>query len=198
MEVWFSSLSLLEKILWFIAIPSSIVFFIQLLMSFFGGDHYGDLDFDSDFTGSEGHDLAQAPGFFSHVLTIQNFVVFLTIFSWTGIACLQSGAAVWLTIILALIFGIIAMLTIASLYFFFGRMVETGNLKLTNSIGAVGEVYIPIKAHRKNIGRVQITIQGALREMSAMTDSEDDLPTKTIVKVKEIVNQNILLVEKVA
>ena len=53
-------------------------------------------------------------------------------------------------------------------------------------------------AKRSTIGKVQIKVQGALRELEAITDSEEELSTNTIVKVKEVVSAELLLVEKLS
>jgi len=48
---WLNAMSLLERIFWLIAIPSSVLFGIQLMMTFFFGDiddSGGDIDADVD------------------------------------------------------------------------------------------------------------------------------------------------------
>jgi membrane protein implicated in regulation of membrane protease activity len=200
MESWLSSMDWFERIYWFVALPFSVIFIIQLLLSFFSGDGMTGADFDGDLGGDLGdgsHDAhSHIPGFFSHVLTVQNFVTFFTIFGWSGIASIHSGAPKWVTLLLSILLGLIAMFTIAGLFYFFARMVESGTLQIKKSIGAVGEVYIPIKGARGNIGKIQVSVQGTMREMSAMTDDPADLSTKTVVRVVDIINQNILLVQK--
>ena len=57
---------------------------------------------------------------------------------------------------------------------------------------------MPIGAERSKMGKVQIKVQGSLRELEAITDEEEDLKTGTIVKVTEIVSAEILLVEKIS
>jgi hypothetical protein len=52
MELWWNSLDVYLKIMWGIAIPFSVIFFIQMIMTFTGtgddGDISGDADADSD------------------------------------------------------------------------------------------------------------------------------------------------------
>ena len=76
-----------------------------------------------------------------------------------------------------------------------GRLAEDGTLRIKNALGAIGEVYLPIGANRSKTGKVQIIVQGSLRELEALTDEDNTLPTGTVVKVIEIVSAELLLVE---
>ena len=53
-----------------------------------------------------------------------------------------------------------------------------------------------IHGSRGNIGKVLVKVQGSLRELEAITDDPEDLPTGAVVNVKEVINDNILLVSK--
>ena len=70
--------------------------------------------------------------------------------------------------------------------------------KAKNYLKSDGEVYLPIGAKRSKMGKVQIKVQGSLRELEAITDDENDLKTGTMVKVLEIVSAELLLVEKLS
>jgi hypothetical protein len=73
MEIWWNSLDLFLKIMWGIAIAASIIFSIQMVMTFAGMDADGNLE-DG---GSEG----DAP---FQLFTFRNFINFFLGFSWTG------------------------------------------------------------------------------------------------------------------
>ena len=121
---------------------------------------------------------------------------FLTIFGWAGITFIHNNATPLVTTIGSFALGLLAMFMVAGLFYFFGQMVESGTMDIKHAIGGTGEVYIPIKAQRANMGKVQVNIQGSLREMSALTDEDEDLKTGTVIKVVEVINDNILLVIK--
>ena len=87
------------------------------------------------------------------------------------------------------------MVATSSLFYFISRLAEDGTLKIKNAIGAIGEVYLPIGANRSRAGKVQIRVQGALRELDALTDEDNILATGTVVVVTEIVSTELLLVE---
>lgn len=198
MTEWWANIDWFERVYWIIAVPFSIVFLLQLGLSFVGADGIGDADFDGDLGGELGDassiDDAHGAGF--QIFTIRNFVTFLTIFGWSGITFIHNDASQPVTIIGSFILGLIAMFMVSGIFYFFGRMVESGTMDLRYAIGGTGEVYLPIKAQRGSMGKVQVNVQGTLREMSALTDENEDLSTGTVVKVVEIINDNILLVKK--
>jgi hypothetical protein len=80
------------------------------------------------------------------------------------------------------------------LLFWMANLAASRTLKIKNAIGEIGEVYLPIGAKRSSIGKIQIKVQGSLRELDAITDSEDILKTQEIVRVKEVISSEILLV----
>lgn len=76
-----------------------------------------------------------------------------------------------------------------------GKLTENGNFNINNSIDKICDTYLPIPAARKGMGKVQINVQGNVREIDAVTDEETDIKTGTIVQVTEVINNQILLVK---
>jgi hypothetical protein len=77
-------------------------------------------------------------------------------------------------------------------------MQQSGNIDLMKDAeGCNGKVYLTIPAERGGTGKVQITINGAVREYDAMTDSEQDLKTGKAIKVVEAIDNSTLLVEEI-
>jgi len=185
---WWDTLELLEKIYWGIAIPFTVFFILQLLLTFFGGDipEDGGADFDVETDDGIGFQF----------FTLKNLVAFFTIFAWAGIACLDSGLSNGVSMIISFIGGIAMMGIMGSLFYFLGKATASGTLKMKNAVGAVGEVYMEVKAQRGNIGQIQVQVQGTLRTLEALTDDKENLPQGTVVSVSEIANNNILIVTK--
>lgn len=204
MQTWWDALTAFEKVMWLIAIPFSVIFLIQMVLSFTGlGGGATDPGADiSDFQGDappDVHDVLHSnedagPGF--SFFTIRNFIAFFTVFSWSGLAFDNAGLGLLLTLALSVLVGIIAMLIISSLFYFTSKMASSGNISIKNAIGSTGKVYLPIKANQGNIGKVQVTFQGSVREMQAVTTQGSDLPTNTIIKVTGLADDSILIVEK--
>ncbi|MCV9387158.1 hypothetical protein [Reichenbachiella ulvae] len=185
---WWQSLELLEQIYWGIAIPFTVFFVLQLILTMFGGDidHHGSTDMEIEADDGIGFQF----------FTLKNLIAFFTIFGWTGIASLDSGMSNGLSIAISMVSGIIMMLIMGSIFYFLGRANESGTLKMKNAIGGIGEVYMLIKGSRGNIGQVQIQVQGTLRTLEAITDDEEDLIPGNVITVVAIANNNILIVEK--
>ena len=74
------------------------------------------------------------------------------------------------------------------------RLKHSGTLQISNALNKIGETYLFIPAKRNGYGKVHIKVQGSLKELQAITDDETDIPTGKLVKVVEILNNNILIV----
>lgn len=185
---WWSEKVLLEQIFWAFAIPASAVLTILLLTTFLGYDADTSLGID------DGIDSDSGAGF--QFFTFKNLVGFFTIFGWVGLGCVSSGYSEFVSVAIAFVCGVIMMVSMASLFYFMSKMTEDGTMKITNAIGRLAEAYMPIPADGAGIGRVQINIQGGIREMEAMTNDDATLPTGTVVRVTEIIDGHILLVTK--
>ena len=181
-----------EQILWGIAIPSTLIFFILLILSFFGAEAETDFETEMDVD----MEVSLDGGVPFQFLSFKNMIGFFTIFSWTGLACIDSGFALGKTILISTIAGSLMMALMASIFYFMGKMVQSGTLKISNALNKVGEVYLTIPHSRGGSGKIQIKVQGSLREISAITDEREDLKQGSIVRVKQIIDGSILVVER--
>lgn len=187
----FENMTILEQTYWSIALVSSIILLFIFVTTFVGG---GDVDMEADASDFAADDGGVGFQFF----TFKNFVAFFTMFGWTGVTCLDNELSSGLTLIISTVAGLIMMVLTSLLFYWMHKLSETGTLNIKNAVGAVGEVYLPIGADRSSMGKVQIKVQGSLRELEAVTNEPEDLKTGDLVKVKEIVGAEILLVEKLS
>ena len=188
-ETWWQAMELAEKIYWCIAIPFSIVFIIQLVLTFIGGDFD-----DAGSTGDADASIDADDGIGFQFISIKNISGFFTIFSWTGIAAINAGKSMPFTIIVSVLAGLAMTTLMATLIYYMGKLSEDGTLKLNNAIGKLGTAYLKIPAQRKGMGKVQIKVQG-YRTLDAITDDMEDIPTGAVVDVVDIINDEILLVK---
>lgn len=191
MMEFFDGMSTLEQTYWIIALLSSLVFLFIFITTFIGG---GDADMEADANDFEADDGGVGFQFF----TFKGIVAFFTIFGWSGVTCIDNGLTTNLTILISTISGLIMMILTSSLFYWMHKMAESGTLKIKNAIGVICEVYLPIGANRSKMGKVQIKVQGSLRELEAITDDAEELKTGSMVKVTEILSAEILLVEKLS
>jgi len=182
---WWEGLSLSLKIYWGLAIPFTLFFLLQVVWSFFGGGDVPDDTPDADIAGDTGVPFQ----FFS----LKNLIAFFTIFSWTGIACIDSGMSETTSLVVAIFAGLVMMMLMASLFYVLAKADSDGTLKIKKAIGSVGQVYLTIKKKREATGQVQIKIQKSVRTLDAITDDEEDIPTGKMITVTNVIN-NILIV----
>jgi membrane protein implicated in regulation of membrane protease activity len=189
LPVW-QDLSLLEQIYWTVTVPSTLIFVIILIMTIFGADVGGDVETDIDA------ELADGDSIPFQFLSLKNIIAFFTMFGWSGLGFLHAGLAVWLVIFLSAVCGFLMMVAMAALFYFMSKLAETGTLKMKNAIGRSGEVYLTIPAKREGMGKVQLTVQGTLRTLDAVTDEPEPIVTSSIVEVADVIADQILLVKR--
>jgi hypothetical protein len=182
---WWSGLSLILKIYWSLALPFTVIFVLQVILSFFGHETADDVP-DAEISADHGI------GF--QFFTLKNFIGFFTIFGWTGIAMIESGAGIGVSIIVAAVAGALMMLTMAGMFYLLMKAQADGTMKIEKAVGQTGEVYLTIQSKRGGLGKVQVKVMGALRTLDALTDDDADILTGKIVRVSNIVNDNTLLV----
>ena len=183
---WWLGLSLALKIYWAIAIPSTFFFVLQMIFSFVGHDAGGHPNVDSVIDSDGGMPF--------QFFTLKNLIAFFTLFGWTGIAALDSGASTTTAMLIAFAIGLFTMALMAGIAYSLSKATADGTMKFQRAVGQAGEVYLTIPAKRQGSGKVQITVQGSFRTLDAMTDDREEISTGKMIRVVEIVSQNILLV----
>lgn len=181
------SLPVLLKSFWYIAIPTSLIFLIQTIITFTGLDVAD--GFDTDFH-ADAHD-----GDFQ-LFSLRNLINFLLGFSWTGISFYSTiGEHTWFLIVLSFVVGLLFVL----LFFFVIKQVqklaEDNSFQINNTLNKTAEVYLTIPENKTGKGKILISVNGAFHELEAMTES-GRIPSGSSVKVIKVEN-NILIVETI-
>lgn len=183
----FENLDPLLRIFWFVAIPTSLIFVIQTIMTFIGVDATDGLD--ADFDGDISH--ADAP---FQLFSLRNLINFLLGFSWAGISLFTTIENKTLLI------GIAVAVGAAFVYIFFliirqiQKLSEDNSFNINNAINKTAEVYLTIPERKSGKGKVMVSVKGTFHELDAVTEF-DKIPSHTMVRVVKILNGNILLVE---
>lgn len=202
---WWAGLSLSMKILWGVTLAASLIFIIQTVLTFIGADadstglDGADLDaggmdtFDADFGDSD----AGASDGGANLYTFRNFINFLLGFGWADILLQQAIPAKGLRIVVSVLIGMALVALVMYVFRLLGKMQQSGNINVYSSaLGCQGTVYLTIPSSRSGEGKVQITINNAVREYNAMTEEDSPIVTGTPIKVTEVINNTTLLVEK--
>ena len=165
---------------------SSLILTIQMILSLVGGAAEGvEADFDIGDGGEGG-----ATG----ILSIRSIGAFFTGFGWSGAAALQNGLATGAATFIGTVVGSIFLGLIVYLMSYLHSLREEGTLNYKNCIGEVGTVYLPITPARKGMGQIEVMVQGRLRIVKVVSDHEKKIPNLAAVRVKELVDQQTLLV----
>lgn len=127
--------------------------------------------------------------------SVRSVIVLLAFFGWTGIAGIRIHLHPVLTVLLALAVGALVAAGVAALFFLFAKMQQSGTLDMRNAVGQLGTAYLPIPAEESGTGVVQLPVQGAIRELTAIT-SGPKIPTGTKVRVVSLIDRETVLVEK--
>lgn len=189
MQEWWSSLEIFDKVLWCIAVPASLIFVVESVMTFIGMDSHGGLDVDFDGDLGSG-DVESSP---FQLFTFRNFINFFLGFSWTAIAFRSLIPSQAILVLVSAIAG--AGLVAAVMYMFYGlsRMQQSGNMDITQAVGKTAEIYLTVPGFKNGLGKVHVQVQGTLRELDAITEGET-LPSGALVRVIGVVEDRILLV----
>ncbi len=177
----------LLRIFWYIAIPTSLIFIIQTIMTFFGSDATDGLD--ADFDG----DLESGDSTFQ-LFSFRNLVNFLLGFSWTGISFYNSINSI-LLIFLSIAIGSLFVYMFFAIIRELQKLAEDNSFDYVETINKSADVYLTIPANKTGKGKILISIRGSMRELDAMTENETRIPSGAVVKIVRILNENILLVE---
>lgn len=186
MELWWTSLDAAHKVFWVIALVTSALLGIQLLLAMLGLD--GDADLDADFDGDIG----------GGVLSVKAIVGFFTGFGWGGLAALEGGLGIVASVAVALISGGALMAVVVFLMRALYSMKHEGTLDYRNAVGEAGSAYIPIPGAMSGPGQVEVRVQGRLRVVAAFTRHPERIPTRARVKVVGVLDQQTILVEPLA
>ncbi len=190
---WWSTLSGTQQLFWSIAIVSSVLFVIQFVFSLIGVDL--DTDAEIDVGGADMDDTGYSLDESFSIFSTRSIIAFFTFFGWTGVLTLNAGGSTMTALIAASLSGIAAMFLVAYLMWQFAKLTQEGNVDINTALFKSGEVYLTIPPKNEGQGKVHINIQGVLKEVDAITDSDNPIPTGSFIKVVEVVKNRILVVK---
>jgi membrane protein implicated in regulation of membrane protease activity len=186
---YFENIDLLLKTYWYVAIPSSLIFTIQTIMTFIGADASDGIeaDFDGDLDGSD------AP---FQLFSFRNLINFLLGFSWTGVAFYSTIGNQFILLSLSLSVGLLFLYVFFLIIRQVQKLAENNSFQIKNTIDKTAEVYLTIPEKLSGSGKVLVSVNGSVHELAAMTEG-DKLPSGTVVKIIKVESENILIVKSI-
>jgi ABC-type transport system involved in cytochrome c biogenesis permease subunit len=169
---------------WYIAIPVSMVFLFQAIMTFAGMGM--DMDISDDF---HLEDPSGVVGYF----TIRNGINFLLGFSWAGIIFHPTISNKFFLIIAAIAVGIVFL----TLYFYLAEQVrkfeEDNTFNPTELVDKEAKVYLKIPANGLGYGKITVSHKGTSHELDAYAENVECATGATVI-IKEINAENQIVV----
>jgi len=193
----------MENIFLFSALIGGTFLVCQFVTTLFGmgesGDHIdlGD-HFDAGGHADGGNSLdsdAHHSSWLFGIISFRTLVSAITFFGLSGMFMLRSGAELRDQLLVASISGLAALFGVHWLMRSFQQLSQSGTLRLSNAIGKIGTVNVPIPGSHAGQGKVQLEIQGRLEEIAAVTALEMSLKTGSRVHVVALQQGNVLEVE---
>ena len=186
----YNEMSTMLQIFWGCAVISSLIFAIQFILTLLGLDH-SDIDADIDFNTDTDHDLGAGGSL--NLFSIKNLIGFFVGFGWGGV-CFSSAISspFWLTVV-ATIIGAIFVAAFIFIYKQTRKLDQDGTFKIDECLNKTATVYLRIPGGENGKGKIQISINGSVLELDALTD-DDDIPSGQNVKVTEIINNSTVKV----
>ncbi|MDR1112269.1 MAG: serine protease [Bacteroidales bacterium] len=185
---WLNSLEPVLKIYWIIAGTASLIFVIQMIMTFIGMDSHDGLN--ADFDGDTSMDGPFQ--FFS----LRNLVNFFLGFGWGGVCFYNTfEAKIWVSLC-AVITGILFVLLFFLLIKALLKLNKDNTFCIENTLNQTADVYLTIPAEKSGKGIIQISVKGSVHEIAALTKQER-IATGAKVRVVEIIDNQTVLVTKI-
>ena len=195
-STWFGALDPTMRVYWGIAIFASLVFLIQMVMTFIGiGDADG-ADADFDFGGDASSDGTLDAGGTLQLFSVRNIINFLLGVGWGGVCFSSSIGSRTLLAFVALLTGCAFVALFAFIYRQMRKLEHDGAFRVQDCVGQVADVYLRIQAQRQGEGKIQYSFHGSVQELPAITDGEQ-IPSGAKVRVLEVVGDHTLLVERI-
>ena len=176
MKEFFANMDGTQQFYWYIAIGASVIFIIQTIMTFVGAD--ADTGVDADFDGNL--DGGDSP---FQLFSLRNLINFLLGFGWAGVSLYT---AIESNVLLAIVAFLVGVLFIAFFFFIMRALLklsEDNSFKIEDTIGKTADVYLSIPAAKTGKGKVFISVKGSTHELSAITNSVDEIKNGSLVKV---------------
>lgn len=199
---WWESLGDVGRIFACVAIPSTVILFLQTILMLIGigggslGSDDADTGVDTELDNDGDADTELDGGL--RLFSFRGIIAFLTVLGWVGILGVRLEWSVPVIVISSLLSGFVAMVAIALLFRLIFALQADGTEDLQHALGVAGTVYLRIPPSREGRGKVNIMLDGRLVEKDAVTDEAEMLNYGEQIVVIGISGGTELIVRKKA
>ena len=176
---------------------------IMMIVGMGGDDHHdGDAGAHDDCGADAHHDGEGSPAHDFRMVSLHSLTAFTLLFGLTGFLMTHNNAAAekqpwfaspWFAGAVAAAVGLVTMFIIAKIFQGSRKLQSDGTIYPRHAAGAEGSVYLAIRPGE--IGKVQITVRGALKVFDARAN-DPAATLKTGDPVKVVATGDVMVVEK--
>jgi membrane protein implicated in regulation of membrane protease activity len=141
----------------------------------------------------DGHHDAAHSVFAFKLLSVRSVLAFFTVFSWAGALYLMDGTSLSMALLLALVWGAVAMLAVSGLMSLVLKLTETGTTQIKSCVGTEGTVYIDIPAGGE--GEARVFCRGVMSVLRARSADGTPIKSGTPVVVTRMLGANVIQVK---
>ena len=193
--MWWESLTSFQQIMFVIAVSSSavmLIFLVLMLIGVDGSDFDGvDVpDLDVDFLNDE--PLSGIGGL--RILTLKGVLAFLSIGAWSAYLFAEMMRPIFASLI-GIVLGFVAAYLQALAYQAMMKLESSGNIDYNNAVGKTGTVYMRVPKLKSGKGKVTLVIQERYAEVDAVTEEEEDILPKTSIVIIGLLDPTTLIVK---
>jgi len=185
---WFDGLETLQQVFWGCALAGSLVFVIQAVLTLIGMDS---TDMDVDIPEGDTLDFGGLSMF-----SVRNLVNFLVGFGWGGVSFYSAIPNSYLLILVSVVTGVLFVLMFFFIYRQTRKLESNGAFDIKNCEGKLADVYLRIPAKGEGKGKIQISVNGSVHELDAMSNG-NPIATGRKVRVVEICDGSLVIVEMI-
>ena len=218
MQAWWEQLSILLRVLYCIAVPSTLILLLQLVLTMAGGhsdagvevsDTSGldmDVGAEVDLNGNGIPDYLETPDSAAlgdggnpadfgnlRFLTLQTIVTFLASFSWVSIICVYANLPSLIALGIGIGCGVLMMLLVAKIVQESRKLAENGAINLRNAIGENATVYVTVPPKNEGTGKITMQLSGRFGEYDAVSADETTFQTGAQVLVTDVVGDTLVV-----
>jgi membrane protein implicated in regulation of membrane protease activity len=177
---WWESMSLLQQSLWLVAVASSLLLLILIVMSLL-----------------QPETEAATNARLSKIFNPRTILAFLTFFGWIGLLASYYMESQLFVLLLASTAGLLAAATAKGITLMLLRLAPRPSQINTDRIMlSTGRVLHTVPSHRNGFGKVHLDMRGLPYEIEAMT-AGTELKAGDAVRVVGVLEDRVLLVEPI-
>ncbi|MDO9628286.1 MAG: hypothetical protein Q7I99_00175 [Acholeplasmataceae bacterium] len=193
--MWWESLSVFQQVMFVIAVSSSavmLIFLVLMLIGIDGADFDGvdTPDLDLDFLNDE--PLSGIGGL--RIVSLKGVLAFLSIGGWTAYLFVNLVNPIFASLI-GVVLGCVAAYLQALAYRAMMRLESSGNIDYKNAVGKTGTVYMRVPKNNSGKGKITLVIQERYTEIDAVTDEGEDILPKTSIVVTGLLDPTTLMIK---